>query len=41
MACSFRNIKDNFEWAFAVVYGPNIDSDRRLLCDELAGLISW
>jgi hypothetical protein len=27
-------------WAFAGVYGPNFDRDRRLLWDELADLIS-
>jgi hypothetical protein len=24
VACSFRNVEDNFTWAFAGVYGPNI-----------------
>lgn len=39
--CSFRNVVDNFVWAFAGVYGPNVDLDRRLLLDKLAGLLSW
>jgi hypothetical protein len=39
--CSFRNVDDNFEWAFAAGYGPIVDSDRRVLWDELTGLISW
>ena len=38
-ACSFRNEVDGFEWAFARVYGPNGDSDRSLLWDELSGLM--
>ena len=38
---SFRNVDDNFEWAFAAGYGPIVDSDRRVLWDELTGLISW
>ncbi|KAG6669591.1 hypothetical protein CIPAW_01G254900 [Carya illinoinensis] len=37
----FRSVIDGFMWAFAGVYGPNADSDRRLLWDELAGLHSW
>jgi exonuclease III len=39
--CSFRCISDNFEWAFASVYGPNNDHDRKLLWDELVGIMSW
>lgn len=31
MACSFLSVKDNFLWAFASVYGPNLDSDKRLM----------
>jgi exonuclease III len=41
VACSFRNVEDGFSWAFAGVYGPNLDGDRRLLWEELAGLLSW
>jgi hypothetical protein len=41
VACSFRNIADDFTWAFAGFYGPNIDSCRRSLWEELAGLLSW
>jgi hypothetical protein len=41
VACLFKNIKDHFSWAFAGVYGLNSNGDRRLLRDELAGLISW
>jgi hypothetical protein len=40
-ACTFKNVMDGFEWAFAGVYGPNGDFDRHLLWDELAGLLSW
>ena len=29
VACSFRNANDNFEWAYAGVYDPNVDSGRR------------
>jgi hypothetical protein len=41
IACSFGCFSDSFEWAFAGVYGPNEGSDRKMLWDELAGLISW
>jgi hypothetical protein len=37
--CSFRNVDDGLEWAFAWVYGPNRDSHRRYLWEELAGLM--
>jgi hypothetical protein len=40
-AVSFRNIEDQFSWAFAGVYGPYVDGDRRYLWDELIGLHSW
>jgi hypothetical protein len=41
VACSFRSVADDFSWAFAGVYGPNFDSLRSSLWDELAGLSSW
>jgi exonuclease III len=39
VACSFRSVSDDFRWAFAGVYGPNIDSDRLLLWDELSNIM--
>ena len=36
----FRNVDDGLEWAFAGVYGPNRDSHRRRLWEELAGVMS-
>jgi hypothetical protein len=41
LAVSFKNVADNFTWAFAVVYGPNSGCDQRLLWDKLAGICSW
>ncbi|KAG6645351.1 hypothetical protein CIPAW_08G116600 [Carya illinoinensis] len=41
LACSFSNVDDDFVWGFAGVYGPNDDSSKKLLWDELAGLCSW
>jgi hypothetical protein len=41
VACSFRNVKINFKWAFPGFYRPNIDYERRLLWDELVGLLGW
>jgi hypothetical protein len=40
VACSFRNVEDGMIWAFAGVYGPNNNSYRRFLWDELAGMMS-
>lgn len=40
IAHSFRNVANKFAWAFVGVYGPNVDHDRRLLWDELDGLLS-
>lgn len=30
-ACSFKNVIDGYQWAFAGVYGPNLDRSRSLL----------
>jgi hypothetical protein len=49
VACSFRNVDDNFIFGLFFwggggggwrVYGPN-DGERRILWDELIGLMSW
>ena len=37
---TFRNVVDRSVWAFVGVYGLNLDRDRRLLWDELAGVLS-
>jgi hypothetical protein len=37
----FRCTSGNFEWAFAGVYGPNNDIDRKIIWDELVGIMSW
>jgi hypothetical protein len=39
VACYFRNVDDGMEWAFAGVYGPNRDAARRMMWEELAGLL--
>ncbi|KAG6659987.1 hypothetical protein CIPAW_03G074300 [Carya illinoinensis] len=41
VACSFKSVSDNFLWAFAGVYGPNLNNNRVLLWEELAGLHCW
>jgi len=41
VAYSFISVADDFSWASAGVYGPNFDSLRSSLWDELAGLSSW
>jgi hypothetical protein len=40
LSVKFRNVEDHFTWAFAGVNGPNFDGDRRLLWDELAGMLN-
>jgi exonuclease III len=40
VACAFRCVTENFEWAFAGIYGPNDDVEIRGLWDELAGLMA-
>jgi hypothetical protein len=40
-SCQIRSVEDDFSWAFAEVYGPNIDALRSSLWDELAGFSSW
>ena len=39
-ACFFRNVDDGLVWAFDRVYGPHRDNLRKLLWEELAGLMS-
>ena len=41
VSCRFRNVGDDFEWAFTSVYGPNADREKRLMWEELAGFCSW
>jgi hypothetical protein len=41
LAVSFKNIADNFAWAFAGVYSPNSGCDQIRLWDELVGICSW
>jgi exonuclease III len=41
VSCKFQNVEDQFEWAFSGVYGPNTDSDRHFMWDELSGVCSW
>jgi hypothetical protein len=40
IACSFRNVENQFKWAFVGFYGPNYDCDGRFLWGKLAGLLS-
>ena len=41
VSCKFKNIEDQFEWAFTSIYGPNSNLDQRLLWEELVGIRSW
>ena len=41
VSCKFKNVVDDFVWAFIGVYGPNFDRDRRLFWEELVEIHSW
>ena len=41
VSCKFKNVGDQFEWAFTSVYGPNLNRRRRKMWEELIGLINW
>ena len=40
VACVFKSVTENFERAFAGIYGPNVDVVRSNLWDELGGLMN-
>jgi hypothetical protein len=40
VVCSFRNVEDSVVWAFAEVYGLTRNNFRRLLWEELVGVMS-
>ena len=37
----FKNVSDQFEWAFTGIYGPNLNKKRQFMWEELASLNSW
>ena len=41
ISCKFRNVSDQKDWAFSGVYGPNINRERNVMWEELAGVASW
>ena len=41
VSCKFKTVMDQHEWMFTGVYGPNLDSERQGLWDELAGVKCW
>jgi hypothetical protein len=41
LAYSFTSVEDDFSWAFAGIYGPNMNALRSSLWDELVGLSTW
>jgi hypothetical protein len=38
LSCKFKSVLDQFVWAFSGVYGPNDNSERILLWEELSGI---
>ena len=41
ISCRFKNINDQFEWAFTGIYGPNLNRKRQFMWEELASFNSW
>jgi len=41
VACYFKNVEENFLWAFASIYELNSVSNKRLLWEEIAKVHSW
>ena len=41
ISCRFKNVSDQFEWAFTGIYGLNLNRKHQFMWEELAGLISW
>jgi hypothetical protein len=41
VSCKFKNVADQKVWMYTSVYGPNVDRERSLMWDELAGIRSW
>ena len=41
VSCKFKNVGDQFEWAFTGLYGPNLNKRHRKMWEKLTGLISW
>ena len=41
VSCKFKNLGDQFEWAFTGIHGPNLNRRRHIMLKKLVGLISW
>ena len=41
VSCKFKNVGNQFEWAFTGLYGPNLNKRHRKMWEKLTGLISW
>lgn len=39
VSCKFRNVEDNFEWAFTSVYSPIADREKRLMFRGIYGSV--
>lgn len=39
--CKFKSVFNQFVLAFSGIYGPNADSDRHYLWEELSELFNW
>ena len=41
VSCKFKNVGDQFEWAFIGIHGPNLNRRRHIMLNKLVGLNSW
>ena len=42
VSCKFKNVEDQFGWAFTGIYGPNVDQHRAALWEELSRVrVRW
>jgi hypothetical protein len=38
LSCKFKSVSDQIDWAFSRVYGPNADSQKNFLWEDLFGV---
>ena len=41
VSCKFKEVSSGFEWGFSGVYGPQSNTARRLMWEELSGVNAW
>lgn len=41
ISCTFSCVVEQYEWVFCGAYELNSNQDRKLLCEDLAGIYCW